>query len=286
VLEHVLDAPITHSPQDERPPCGNATLSSEIDAALSYLELHGAAQSRLAQLELKWLPLLQGTPRGAKSLSLELARDPSLFVQVLVQVYRASSENNSPPAQLDEKALLAAQYGAIALQAWDRVPGLDEAARRTNTDSSERGLGPIHPAWIGTVDQQRLETWMRTARELAAKQDRADVADSRIGQVLAHCPADPDGLWPCASVRAAIELVASPSLERGFLVGVINRRGVHVTGHNGSQEAQMAKQFRAWCEKVRIAEPRTGKVLRELAEHYEHEGRRDIERGKLEEFDR
>jgi hypothetical protein len=42
----------------------------------------------------------------------------------------------------------------------------------------------------------------------------------------------------------------------------------------------------AWCEKVRIAEPRIGKVLRERAEHYESEGQRDIERGKLEEFDR
>jgi len=172
------------------------------------------------------------------------------------------------------------------LEAWRHIPGLEAGAQILLESTLDNGLGPITPAVIGKVDSDALNAWIAQARKLAAESDRAGVADSRIGQILAYAPADADGLWPCGPVRAAIEATANREIERGVVSGVLNRRGTHLLHSDGSQDARLAAQFRAWCERVRVAQPRTGKVLRELAELYERDSKNEIARGRLEEFDR
>jgi hypothetical protein len=70
-----------------------------------------------------------------------------------------------------------------------------------------------------------------------------------------------------------------------MLIGVTNRRGVHHMARDGKQESTMANRFRQWCEHRRLVYPRIGTVLRHLAEAYEREAKREIERGRLDEYD-
>lgn len=166
------------------------------------------------------------------------------------------------------------------------MPGLEVGAQVRAENTIDNGLGPITPAVIGTVNSGALTAWITQARKLAAEKDRIEVADSRIGQILAYAPADADGLWPCEPVRAAIETTASTEIEQGLVTGVLSRRGTHFVGRDGVQEARLSAQFRAWCERIRVAQPRTGKVLRELAEYYERDSKNEVARGRVEEFDR
>ena len=123
-------------------------------------------------------------------------------------------------------------------------------------------------------------------KSLSASQcGQLSVCDSRIGNVLAYAPEDPDGRWPCEPVRKLIENLHSEKLEEGLEIGIHNKRGVHWRAKGGGQERMLAAKFRSFAEDVRSKWPRTAAVLKRTAESYEREARREDERDSIQEFE-
>lgn len=280
-----LGTQFDHLPSEEYGLAG--TISYEIDELLDYLESRGLSRSDLAQWEWYWLPFISEGRRSLKALQSELSEDPELFVELLKSVYRPSTADNADPAEEEEPSVEERNRAHLAhrlLETWSRIPGLSGDAQHRNRNTIGEGLGPISPAWTGIIDEPALMAWIDRARDLASEADRVEICNIRIGRQLAYAPADGEGIWPCTEIRKVIELSRDEDLEQGMITGVINRRGVHSVGRDGAQELAMATQFREWCEHIRIEYPRTGAVLRRLAESYEYDAQREIERGRLEEF--
>lgn len=281
IARAALDATIDHLPRDEFG-SGNTT-SYEINQLLEYLESQGVLRADLAKWEWMWLPFISEDGRQLKALQAELADDPVLFVDLLKLVFRPSTPAESEE-EVSEETEARARLAFQLLETWSRVPGLEADAKHHADDTLSDGLGPISPAWSGAVYGTALTAWIDRAIELATAADRLDICHQRIGRQLAFAPADENGVWPCIEVRDAIERLANDALEQGMILSVSNRRGVHFVGRDGAQESKLASCFREWCEQVRLEYPRTGAVLRRLAEQYEREAQSEIEQGRIDEF--
>jgi hypothetical protein len=97
-----------------------------------------------------------------------------------------------------------------------------------------------------------------------------------IGQALAYAPADAEGLFPPRVVRDLLEDLRADHIERGLEIGIVNRRGMTWRGmtDGGVQEWELAANYRR--DALAASEwPRTKKILNGLAEHYEHDARRE-----------
>jgi len=78
-------------------------------------------------------------------------------------------------------------------------------------------------------------------------------------------------------VREIIEMVRSRSLERGFEIGVYNRRGVTVRAlhDGGEQERALAAGYRADAEALRFDWPHTAGCLDRIASTCEVDANRE-----------
>ena len=124
-----------------------------------------------------------------------------------------------------------------------------------------------------------MEDWVRAARIQAAQVGRAEVADSQIGQVLAHAPPEADGIWPAIPIRELIRIVRSPHLENGISVGIHNKRGGtwRAVSEGGAQERNLANYYRNCSEVTALEWPRTSALLEQIAKSYEWQGNRQDE---------
>jgi len=73
-----------------------------------------------------------------------------------------------------------------------------------------------------------------------------------------------------------LETAHSDRLERGFVIGLLNKRGVTSRGlsEGGQKEYDLAKKYEDWARAVEATYPRTAGALRSVAEAYREEGRR------------
>jgi transcriptional regulator with XRE-family HTH domain len=220
-------------------------------------------EPELARLEWSYLNVLQHSKRPPKTLRKVLSTSPGFFVQVLSVIYRPHREGEQEKAELEpepepeseedkKRASAIATHAYTLLQDWRQVPG----------QSGDE------------IDGAALDAWVKEARILAARAGRSEVADQHIGRVLAYAPADSDGTWPCKAVRDLIELVRSRSIERGFYLGVVNKRGVtwRRPTDGGIQERELAQHYRKLSKALRLEWPRTSTVLEQLARNYARDG--------------
>jgi hypothetical protein len=145
--------------------------------------------------------------------------------------------------------------GFAAIRSWDTPPG-------------------VRPD--GTIDGDEFRAWVTEARRLLADSGRRRVVDGVIGGVLAHVPADADGVWPAAPLRDLIEELESDSFDYGIQSGQVNSRGVvswSLTS-GGDHGRALAEQFRKWARRV-ADQPRAAALLRQLAAHDEAWARRE-----------
>ncbi|HEY1746965.1 MAG TPA: helix-turn-helix transcriptional regulator [Xanthobacteraceae bacterium] len=214
-------------------------------------------QGQIAGLEWSYLRVLEFSNRTPKALPKVLATSPELFLKLLSAAYRGEKDEKG----LDENAedyevqkRMAGQAWSL-LHSWAHVPGLSDDGK--------------------SVDGAKLEAWVRKARILSAKAERAAIGDQMIGQVLAHAPADEDGTWPCLPVRELIEFTRSKDLEAGIKTGVYNARGVTTRSptDGGAQERVIAARYREWSEKTGLEFPRTGAMLAQIAETYDRDAK-------------
>jgi len=219
----------------------------------------------LLKVEWTYLPLLDGY-RGASPMLLanRLATDPSFFCEVIRLVYR-SKKKPKPEKEASEQEKDFATNAYQLLHEWRTPPGMQSD---------------------GTFSKEHLVQWLESVKAACSDSGHIEVALSHVGNVLIHCPPDPDGLW---IQRAAAEVLNAKDAEimrRGFSLAVFNARGVHTVDPNGKPELELAEKYNKQAEEVEnVGYQRFASTLRELAKSYTNEARRIIEEHKQEEDD-
>jgi hypothetical protein len=230
-----------------------ASLSWEVGELLDYLERSGSDIETRSRLEFLFSYLLQHT-RPARALNKVLATTPALFAEILSYIYYVEGE--ARPDQVPPERNALATGGYTVIHEWHTPPG-------------------VRPD--GTVDAEALVDWVTEARRLLAESGRSTIGDIVIGEVLAYAASDADGLWPAETVRDLIEDLNSPKFEEGLCTGRFNSRGMTLRNpaDGGAQERELAAQHRKWADHVSDRWPRTGALLRQIADHYEEWARRE-----------
>ena len=255
LVERVLDAALV-SDQDDAP---SQSPGYEIGVLLDFLEANECPIDKLARYEFAFFRLLEHSRRRPRALYSLLDSDPSIFVDLVSRVYRGKNE---PRRQLDKHDEALAQHAWWVLNHWRGLPG-----RRDD----------------GTIDEAHLKEWVRNARLTLAESNRADIGDEQIGTVLSASPDGADGSWPAEPVRDIIEEIGSTGIETGMHVGVVNSRGVTSRGvyDGGRQERELASRYRKWSKETADKWPRTSRILRSLADTYEHDAQHHDARAEV-----
>ncbi|NQT37886.1 MAG: helix-turn-helix domain-containing protein [Planctomycetes bacterium] len=212
---------------------------------------------QLGQLEWEYLDLLDGFGALPKTLIYCLSDDPGFFAQLIALIFRSNNEQESDTESTEEQRKKAS-HGYRLLMNWKRVPG-------TQSD--------------GSVEEKQLLEWLESARSLCRESGHLEIADSKIGEMLASWPQpeDRDTMWPCEEICDAIEETDSDELDHGFQIGVMNSRGVICRSPlaGGDLERKEAAKYRRWAELCDMDWPRTAASLRCVAESYEFDAQRE-----------
>jgi hypothetical protein len=238
----------------------------DFTSLFAFLNTHAEAdcKTEIAELEWSYLPAIGYEPKLA-ALQHALLTDPAFFVRLLEVLYRPTDEQEREQAgdegtneadEPDAYHLRVASNAYRLLRSIDSLPGTSEDGR---------------------IDPDALGSWVTDVLERASSSNRLDVAKQHVGALLANAPSDPDGVWPCQTVRDFIEDLHSEHVDDGFRMAIFNRRGVTSRGlqDGGGQEMALVEKYRQAAASVADGWPRTAAVLRSLATAYESEARRE-----------
>ena len=205
------------------------------------------------KLETLYLPLITrvGTQVGVPHLEEELAINPESFIQLLKWLYPPENEDRQRKEQeglSEEQIQNAAERSDLMLEAWKKIPGMQED---------------------GTIDGTKLREWIDAARTLARECDRLEVADSHIGQLLAKCPEDSPN-WPARTIFQVIEDINTEQLKEGYSNGMFNKGGVTIRGafDGGGIERDRAEHFGRLASEHMCDYPNVAEIFRDLQNSY------------------
>ncbi len=208
-------------------------------------------------------------PHEAQGLALHeyMAAHPDFFVDVICDAFLPHNRNKADQVEptAEERARGEAAY--TLLNGMVQIPG-----QRENNE----------------IDEETLVQWVYAVRKRAAESDRAIITDQQIGQILAHSPEDPeDKGWPHRAVRNVIEKFAADHIDRGFMIGRFNMRGVYSKAmyEGGDQERALASQYRGWADISRSRWPRMAQVLETMANDWEKQAQREDEQAEQEKLE-
>jgi len=247
-------------------------IAYEVGELLSGLEpSEELPLDQIVQLEWIYMNLRGHGEFQARHLQEGLAANPRFFVELLKLAFRPMTSDDDThddegehlDDDIDEERRRRASNAFRLLYDWRTPPGLDPD---------------------GSLNPQTFRDWVAAVRELAAADDRAEIADEVIGQVLVHLPEGADGIRPPEVVREIFEEVESRHLENGYVMGILNSRGVTSRGltEGGVQERTLVGRYRADADAV-AAWPITSRVLRAVAASYEADAQREDRRSELHE---
>lgn len=121
----------------------------------------------------------------------------------------------------------------------------------------------------GKVDENNLEAWIKTYRELLIENDQESLFTSTLGRVFSFSPVDDDGHEPCKAVRNMIEKYGDDKMINSYQISVFNRRGVF-NASAGKEELRIAEEFKKNAEYLEPNYPKTAKIFYKLFESYNH----------------
>lgn len=211
------------------------------------------------ELETLYLPLLTrvGAQVGAPHLEEELASNPESFIQLLKWLYKPKDEGRQRKEQeglSEEQVHNAARRADLMLEAWKKIPGMQED---------------------GTIDEAELREWIDVARALARECDRLEVADIHIGQLLAKYPKDSPN-WPQRTIFQMIEDINTKEIKEGYSVGMLKKQGVTIRGvfDGGGIEHERAGYFGELASELMCDYPNVAEVFQRLQDNYGRQGNR------------
>jgi addiction module HigA family antidote len=235
----------------------------DIRRALALVDQNpGISLEDKASLELAYIDALSpGLGSREKScipnLEKYMEAHPELFIQGIVWTYKRKDDGEDPlewkVAPKNVKHL--AERGYKLLDALQVTPGHND---------------------LGELKTDFLATWVKTVRETCSQLARAEIGDICLGKLLAHAPADDEGIWPCEPVRDVMEDIQSEKISQGACTGLYNLRGVHGKGEGGQEERQLAEQYRRWGQALQFSHPFvSGSLLMNMVKTYEYEANQE-----------
>jgi hypothetical protein len=149
------------------------------------------------------------------------------------------------------------------LDSWRTVPGTDDNG--------------------SSINKELLFSWVTQARELMEKSGHKTIGEQQIGQLLSGSPRGADGAWPHETVRDLLEAVESTEIERGVMLGHYNSRGTTSRSpyEGGHQERILAKEYFDYASVIEVTWPRTGEILRKIAEDYVRQAKQEDDEANL-----
>jgi hypothetical protein len=212
-----------------------------------------ASKDDLVKLEFLYLEALAHSQHGIRNLENAIATSPELFLQLLALVFRREDEGEDPPELRPANEDSREKLGSAAYRA------LERARRVPGTEPD------------GTINLEKLRAWVIAVRKLAQVYDRARVADSRIGTLLAAAGPGEDEVWPVIAVREILEEFGNEAMASGLQTGRYNARGAVWRAVGGDQERELVAQYRAWSQRIANRHPFTARLLDDIAATYESE---------------
>lgn len=223
-----------------------------------------ADQEALFKIEWNFLPWLDQFSSGSPvTLENWLASDPAFFAEVVSLVFRSTNKNedndNTEEPDVQKQHFIRNAYKL--LNEWKRCPGIQDDE---------------------TLDVGVFNEWVSEARRVTEETGHAEVAQSQIGHVLTHAPADPDGLWIHKSVAQVLNLRDTDEMRSGFTTELFNQRGAYYST-DGQEERELARENK---EKAEVLDSkgytRFATVMREFAEQYERQAEREERQDSME----
>jgi addiction module HigA family antidote len=230
----------------------------DISKALDVLQDRpGMTEEEMAALEFKYIRALDHTEHGIPNLQRQFAKSPSLFMQIIALTYKRSDDGEDPPEWgikdlKKNHPLFSAAYAALHKMKY--IPGRDQG---------------------GSIDIEKLRSWLTELRSLCQKHARAKIGDHIIGEILATAPEGQDGIWPCMPVRLVLEEIASQDIASGMRIGVYNRRGIHSRDEGGNQERELAEKYRNWSRQLAFEYPYVANIVAQIATSYDYDAARE-----------
>jgi hypothetical protein len=216
----------------------------------------------LLGVEWVYLPILDGH-HGASPKLLEnrLATDPDFFCEVIRLVYRSRKKPKPEKAPTEKEKNIATNAYRL-LREWHTPPGMQAD---------------------GGFSKEDFIQWLESVKETCTESGHIEVALTHVGNVLIHCPPDPDGLWINRAAAEALNARDAEIMRNGFNLAIFNSRGVHTVDPSGKPELALAEKYKKQAEDVESAGyQRLASTLRELAKSYTNEARRIIDEHKKE----
>lgn len=217
-----------------------------------------ASQEDLMKVEWLYLPLLEHHPGASpKTLEFRLASDPDFYCQVIQLIFRPEGQD-AQSRQLSEHEMALAQNAYSLLFEWKTPPGmqLDD-----------------------TFSPEAFTEWINHVKEVCAESGHLGIALEQVGEVLIHCPPDPDGLWIHRSVAKALNDRGVDAMREGFSIGISNSRGFYVVDGTGNEERKLAEDNRHKADDIESkGYHRLATTVRGIAEYYDREAERNIGR--------
>ncbi|MCF8275585.1 MAG: hypothetical protein K9J17_02530 [Flavobacteriales bacterium] len=245
---------VLHSAGSRTPDEAFGGRSYEIEQLFTELDVRGDIErDKLIQLELLYLPVLEsyGNNRNLKTLHEELSSNAESFITVLSWLYKPESDEQREleVKDVDDKTLSNRSMAAYRiLSSWKLIPG--------KTDDG--------------VAEAKLIEWIEQVREQAKACSRLDVADSRIGEILAEFPQGKFNGWLPDGLCKKLEGYESESILRGLSRALYNQRGSSSRGvyAGGEIERGHADYFLKLEEYHQVKYPKIASVFRQLRTGY------------------
>ena len=215
-----------------------------------------------AKLEFMFFRALKGSRYRVPNLARQMVSVPGLYAEAVIRAFPRRNRGDDP---LEMRIADAEQRRDLAMVAWDLLQWLH---RIPGSDARE------------AIDGEKLTTWLGEVRALCMQYGRAAAGDLSIGTLLSHAPHDDDGRWPCRPVCEALEWMSCGEVDRGFIIGTDNARGVvtRQAGEGGDQERTLAAKYHDSAQQIAYEYPHVGSILERIADCYERDaGRQDTD---------
>ncbi len=245
-----------------------AILSAEKEGKPSRIESHDLAQifekldkaddvsrEMVARLEIPFVSVLTHD-RPVMALHKEVVDDPTTFADFVSWAFKRADHQPDDDLLEDTERQNRARLAFEVLFHLRRLPGQDED---------------------GSVDEEKLTTWVEEARELCRERGREETGDEIIGEILANAPDGSDGAWPCEEIRNVLDRVDSKQIGLGFIIGKKNLRGTVTRSpfSGGDQERHLATAFQRDADIFAGRWPLTARLLRAIGASYAEEAKRE-----------
>lgn len=227
----------------------------EVRRAIKHLDQRGEISiDEMASLEFQYLAFLE-KEEAIPNLERQINDNPKIFAQAVAYAFKRSDDKKDPTADESQTKFKAVQAYRL-LNQLKKIPGRDAQ---------------------GTLDGERLITWINAVRSFLRTWARSDAGDIQIGQLLANAPDGEDGVWPCEPVRNAMEKTLNKNIGDGFRVGKFNLRGARLRarGDGGCRERNLAKQYDEWASALSFSHPKVARELQKLKNDYLDIARRE-----------